>query len=103
MRRSAGVPADLFALEFSLVHVLFLKGSCVWNQLGHFSLEFPSFISDQVVRRFRFIPISTLNRLQSAGINLRYGKSSSRRLAHRAEDRIHNRPVVNKLANTSHT
>jgi hypothetical protein len=56
--------------------VLFLKGSCVWNQLGHFSLEFPSFISDQVVKRFRFIPISTLNRLQSSGFNLRYGSCS---------------------------
>jgi hypothetical protein len=42
------------------------------------------------MKNIRFIPNSTLNRLQSAGIHLRYGKLSSRRLAHRAEDRIFN-------------
>jgi hypothetical protein len=36
--------ASLFAPECPLVHVLFLEGSCVWNQLVTFSLYFPSFI-----------------------------------------------------------
>jgi len=75
--------ASLFAPEFSLVHVIFQKGCCLWNQLGFFSLDFPFFISDQVVKRFRFILMSTLNRLQSAGINLRYGKLSARRFPSR--------------------
>ena len=53
-----GSCAGLFAPEFPLVHVLFLEGYCVWNQLVNLPQEFPSLISDQVVKRFRFIPIS---------------------------------------------